>query len=251
MANQQRGIQTVELSGEILKLICNSPKSLSLSEISEYMALPPGSVYKYLNSLLRTGLLKRNENSLEFEAGSLSLRLGLAKIKNSEMLKQAQKALTKFADHYQANIFISMWSKTNGATVVFYKQTGGFFHIGFRLGIRLSLRNTASGRVFATYLSEKELDDYIKNVDLQEKEILISPELKKVYAQIKSQEYSYLMDSPTPGISSFSVPVLGKEGELMMALTAFTTSKSIDLNIEKQFISELKEIAKYVSEVSK
>ena len=65
MSNHQRGIQTVESAGEILALVCNSPKSLSLSEIAEAMELAPGSAYKYLVSLLRTGLLKRNERLLE------------------------------------------------------------------------------------------------------------------------------------------------------------------------------------------
>ena len=39
MAGQQRGIQTVDLSGEILRLICGSPKSLSLSEIAEALGV--------------------------------------------------------------------------------------------------------------------------------------------------------------------------------------------------------------------
>ena len=152
MAGQQRGIHTVELSGEILNLICRSKKSLSLSEIAETLGLAPSSAYKYLISLQRTGLLKRNESTLEFEAGALSLRLGIAKISQNEVVAQSRHLLTQIAEKHEVNVFTSLWSDLNGPTVVFYKEFAGFFNLGFRLGNKMAL-STATGRLFAAYKS--------------------------------------------------------------------------------------------------
>lgn len=249
MSNHQRGIQTVELAGEILQLVCSSPKALSLSEIAERMQLAPGSAYKYLVSLLRTGLLKRNENTLEFEAGSLSLRLGLSKINHDQRLQHARQALTELADQYQLNVFASMWSKHNGATVVFYKQAGGFFHIGFRLGIRLSLTRTASGRVFSTYMPITLLKQSKHTIDTNEYEVLSSSEFHNTLQQIKTLGYSHLMGSPTPGISSFAVPVFNTEDELVMVITAFHNSELLTFDIEQSLIRDLKNIAGQLKEL--
>lgn len=248
MSNHQRGIQTVEFAGEILQLVCSSSRSLSLSEIAEKMQLAPGSAYKYLLSLLRTGLLKRNENTLEFEPGPLSLRLGLAKINHDSLLKSAREFLSQLGDQYQVNIFASMWSKSNGPTVVFYKQAGGFFHIGFRLGIQLSLQHTASGRLFAAYLDRSFLEDFYPNLSDVEQKELKSTDFQSTLSQIKQQGYSHLVGSPTPGISSFSVPVVNDTGEFLMAITAFQSSENMTLEREQQLIFGLKNIAMTLKE---
>lgn len=249
MSNHQRGIQTVEFAGEILQLVCNSPKSLSLSEIAESMQLAPGSAYKYLVSLLRTGLLKRNEITLEFEAGPLSLRMGLAKIQHDLTLKHARQALTHLAEKYQLNVFASMWSKHNGPTVVFYKQTGGFFHIGFRLGIRLSLTQTASGRLFAAHLDQKTLELYGDSLDNSEQELLQTPQFIQTIDDIRAIGYSKLYGTPTPGISSFSIPVFNEDQQFVMAITAFQKAEMLRDDVEHNIIHDLKNIALELKEI--
>lgn len=249
MSSHQRGIQTVELAGEILQLVCSSPKSLSLSEIAETMQLAPGSAYKYLLSLLRTGLLKRNENTLAFEAGPLSLRLGLSKINHDATLQHARQVLTQLADKYQLNVFASMWSDHNGPTVVFYKQAGGFFHIGFRLGTRLSLNGTASGRVFAAYMPASSLSNYVENLEPERQQVLQQAEFQQQLTHIKTQGYSYLSGTPTPGISSFAVPVFNLAGEFMMTITAFHKSEMITPDVQDGLIQDLQRIAAELKEL--
>ena len=243
MSNHQRGIQTVEFAGEILKLICSSSKSLSLSEISESLQLPPGSAYKYLVSLLHTGLLKRDPTTLEFEAGPLSLRMGLAKINHDVILTQARQALTVLAEKYQLNVFASMWSKSNGPTVVFYKETGGFFHIGFRLGIRLSLHRTASGRIFSAYMDEQSLKEYDHGLTEEHVQSLSQPDFIDAIRTIKQQGYSYLKGKPTPGMTTYAVPVFDSQGQFIMAMTAFHTSEHMATIQAEELIQDLKNIA--------
>lgn len=250
MHSQQRGIQTVEYAGEILKLVCNSSKSLSLSEIAEAMQLSPSSAHKYLVSLLHTGLLKRNPSTLTFEVGSLSLRLGLSKIHHSAVLLHARQALSQIAEQYQLNVFASMWSMNNGPTVMFYKETGGFFHIGFRLGVRLSLSRTASGRVFAAYLDQSTLTEYSQRLGESESAGLSQPEFQHVIAQIRMQGYSLLKGTPTPGITSYAVPVFNANGTFFMVVTAFYKSGKLDHEQEKALIADLKAIAVSLKEAN-
>lgn len=240
MTNHQRGIQTVELAGDILKLVCSSKRSLSLSEIAETLELAPGSAYKYLISLLRTGLLKRNESSLEYEAGPLSLRLGLSKINHDAMLAQAREALTHLAEKYQLNAFASIWSDQNGPTVVFYKEYGGFFNIGFRLGMRLSLTNTTTGRLFAAYMDAEKLA--LSKQEL-EQEVSKQTDFKAELDSIRSQGYSTLSDIPTPGFTSYAVPVFDGQGQFVMTLTVFGQSDRFAQDKVETVIDELNQIA--------
>lgn len=244
MTNHQRGIQTVELAGDILKLVCSSKKALSLSEIADTLELSPGSAYKYLISLLRTGLLKRNDSTLEYEAGPLSLRLGLSKINHDQMLEQAREALTLLAEKYQLNAFAAIWSDLNGPTVVFYKEYGGFFNIGFRLGIRMSLTHTTTGRLFAAHMPTDVLAANSQAFDQAEKTTLDHPEFKHVIEQIRTSGYSTLSDIPTPGFTSYAVPVFDAIGQFMMTLTVFGASECFDQNQTTHIIDELNQLAK-------
>jgi DNA-binding IclR family transcriptional regulator len=244
MSNHQRGIQTVELAGDILKLVCRSKRSLSLSEIAEQLELAPGSAYKYLISLLRTGLLKRNETTLEYEAGPLSLRMGLSKMNHHSMLIQARAELTRLAEQYHVNAFASMWSSSNGPTVVFYKEYGGFFNIGFRLGMRLSMVNTTTGRLFAAYMDESRLTENDAILEADEILKLKHPEFIAEINQIKAQGYSTLTDIPTPGFRSYAVPVFDSNQQFVMTLTVFGPSDQFSTDQVNTIVHELNQLAK-------
>lgn len=242
MAGQQRGIQTVELSGEILKLICASKKSLSLSEIADYLNLAPGSAYKYLVSLQRTGLLKRNESTLEFEAGPLSLRLGLSKINHDQIIMQSRHALTQIAEKYEVNVFASLWSDINGPTVVFYREYAGFYNLGFRLGIHLTL-STATGRLFAAHKIKElrhlnQLKFYTADAHL-----FSDPTFQAGLSEIRQLGYSGLFDTPTPGISSFAIPVFDASNQMIFAMTFFARTTHLTTEKVQLLIQELKAIS--------
>ena len=248
MVGQQRGIQTVDLSGEILNLICHSEKPLSLSEIAEILGLSPGSAYKYLVSLQRTGLLKRNESTLEFEAGSLSLRLGIAKINHSEVIVQSRYLLTKIAERHEVNVFSSLWSDLNGPTVVFYKEFAGFFNLGFRLGNKMTL-STATGRLFAAYKSvhaEESLS--LQKAFQQDQKKLLDLDFQRDLADICALGYSELIDTPTPGISSYAIPVFNSAGKISFAITAFAKTQSLSPVKIQQILRELKASARDLQE---
>ncbi len=250
MAGQQRGIQTVELSGEILNLICRSKKSLSLSEIAETLGLAPGSAYKYLISLQRTGLLKRNESTLEFEAGALSLRLGIAKISQNEVVAQSRHLLTQIAEKHEVNVFTSLWSDLNGPTVVFYKEFAGFFNLGFRLGNKMAL-STATGRLFAAYKSvHAEENLLLQKAFLPEQEQFLDPVFQRDLADIRALGYSALIDTPTPGISSYAVPVFNSAGQISFAITAFAKTQYLSPEKIQQILVELKVAARDLQERS-
>lgn len=246
MADHQRGIQTVELAGQILKLVGTSNKPLSLSEISEQLNMAPSSVYKYLVSLSRTGLLKRNESTLAFEAGALCLRLGLSHIHHDLKLIEARKALTQFAEDFQVNVFLSKWSDLCGPTVIFYKEFAGFFNLGFRLGISLSLMRTATGRLFVAYQDQNALNSFVQQQDDSTEPVdLISLNLES--HQIKQQGYSILRDKPTPNISSIAVPVFDQNNQLIWGLTVFSQSQQLDSETSEKILTELKRISQYLS----
>ena len=77
MKSEQRGIQSVEVAGHILRMMVEQSAPMSLTEIAERVDSAPAQIFSYLVSLERTGMLKRDPVTQKYEPGSLSLRLGI------------------------------------------------------------------------------------------------------------------------------------------------------------------------------
>ncbi|MCY1165569.1 beta-ketoadipate pathway transcriptional regulator, PcaR/PcaU/PobR family [compost metagenome] len=246
MLQNQRGIQSVEVACQILHVICSSYKPLSLSEIAERVDMAPGSVHIYLVSLIRTGLLKRNEITLEYGPGALGLRLGISHFDNNPTLTKAKEKLSELAQKYNLNVFLSLWSN-EGPTVIFYREFAGFLNISFKLGITLSLLETTTGHLFCAYKDKSEIINILDRKD-PSKKLSTSFSSGKFQEKIKNIRHDAIVISenlPTYGITAIAVPVIDQVNQMNLALTVFTETEKIEAmsNTKDILIEDLKQIA--------
>ncbi|WP_165495622.1 IclR family transcriptional regulator [Acinetobacter sp. ANC 4173] len=243
----KRGIQSVEVASEILKVICSSPKPLSLSEIADILQIVPGSVHIYLVSLMRTGLLKRDETTLEYEPGALGLRLGISHFNKNQLIINGKIRLSAFAEKYELNAFISMWSN-EGPSVIFYKEFAGFLNISFKLGLTLSLLETTVGQLYCAYKSPEEVLNIIEKKPQKKYKSshYSTADFQNMLKDIRKNKHLMLDNTPTNGITAIAVPVLDKSNSISLALTVFTETEK--LKTISTPINQLIEELIYISE---
>lgn len=241
MLANQRGIQSVEIAGQILDVICSSDKPLSLSQIAEHLNIAPGSAHIYLVSLTRTGLLKRNEVSLEYEPGALILRLGIFHFDHYPTLTKAKEKISALAHQYHLNVFLTLWSD-DGPTVVFYRENAGFLNISFKLGITLPLLDTTTGQLFCAFRDTTLISELLtrKNQDL---ELYNSSLFQKKLKQIQHNAYVVAENLPTNGITAITVPVFDADQNVNLALTVFNETIKLEKELVSQIVNDLKKIA--------
>lgn len=241
MLATQRGIQSVEIAGQILDVICSSDKPLSLSQIAEHLNMAPGSAHIYLVSLTRTGLLKRNEVSLEYEPGALILRLGISHFDHYPTLTKAKEKISALAHQYHLNVFLSLWSD-EGPTVVFYRENAGFLNVSFKLGITLPLLDTTTGQLFCAFRDTALLSELLarKNQDLK---LFQSSAFQKKLKKIKQDAYVVTENLPTNGITAITVPVFDADQNVNLALTIFNETIKLDKASVSKIVNDLKQIA--------
>jgi hypothetical protein len=75
-AKPQRGIQSLDSTGELLGALVAAARPLSLRDLAALAGMPPAKAFPHLVSLLKIGLLDRDASGC-FEAGPLALELGL------------------------------------------------------------------------------------------------------------------------------------------------------------------------------
>lgn len=245
MKATQRGIQSVEVAGQILQVFVEQAQPLTLKELAELVGISAAQVYTYLVSLTRVGILKRNPFTQEFEPGHLSFRLGVAGLYNLPKVREAIPQADELGRREGVNVFLAVWSR-HGPTVVRYVEHGAVLNIGFRLGTVMSLTRTATGRLFSAFQPPSLSEDVIRNQTFTRDslDIFRSEVFQRDLEVIRDQRISIARGYPTPSVSSICAPIFDVEGHLLLTLTAFSSVASFD----ERRIAEVAETIRFATE---
>ncbi|WP_281074561.1 IclR family transcriptional regulator [Klebsiella quasivariicola] len=229
MKPEQRGIQSVEVAGHILRVMVEKSKPLSLTEIAELVDSAPAQIFTYLVSLERTGLLKRDPVTQKYEPGSLSLRLGLNALYDAPKVKEAIAAIERLGQQQKVNVFVSVWTRF-GPVVIFYREYGMVMNLGFKQGSVFSLIRTATGKLFAAYMPRAKCDEIIQQQTFTRDDptLFNSAEFQQTLAEIRLRGLSVSQSVPTPSVSALAAPVLDGDGNILLAISAFSSSNKLD-----------------------
>lgn len=246
--SKRRGIQSVELAAEILDVVVNKARALTLTEIAELVDTSPSRTYTYLVSLTRSGLLARDSLTMEFSPGPLSLRLGADALLDFPKVRSVIPLADDFGKEHGVNIFLTVWTPY-GPIAVRNIEWGDVLNIGFRQGALLSLSRTATGKLFSAYQDAQEIERVIASQRLVREGIdhFRSSGFQSELETIKACRVSVSRGVPTPSVSAISAPVFDASGKIALAITAFGASRSFDEQYIEDISGKLIGLAKLAS----
>ncbi|WP_144139779.1 IclR family transcriptional regulator [Paraburkholderia sp. BCC1884] len=231
----QRGIQSVEVSGRVLLALAQARTPLALSDLANAAQIAPGQAHAYLVSLSRLGLIKRDELSGRYEPGPLSLRLGLLHLENQPAFRAAVPRVAALAEAIGFSVAICI-AGPQGPTIVRYEHAGFPLHVNLHVGTVMSLPATSTGRVFCAFLPPEAVAGMWANqADAANRAMTPPNELTAFDATlnaIRARGLECSVDTPSPGISSLSAPVLDAHGRLSLALTVIGSTGAIDVSAD-------------------
>src|SRR5271170_3107040 len=97
-AKQQPGIQSVEVAAKILRAFIEAGRPVPLKELARLARLHPGKIHRYLVSLTRTELVTQDENSGHYGIGPMAIALGLAGVRNVDVVRASTALLPSLRD---------------------------------------------------------------------------------------------------------------------------------------------------------
>ncbi|TKC87831.1 IclR family transcriptional regulator [Trinickia terrae] len=228
----QRGVQSTEVGGRLLHALARAREPLALTDLAESAELAPAQAHTYLVSLTRLGLIKRDELSGRYEPGPLSLRLGLLHLEHQSAYRAAVPHATALAEALGCSVAICI-AGPHGPTIVRYEHAGFPLHMNLHVGTVMSLTKTATGRVFCAFLPAERVQAMWATQATRTLDAFASADERDAFeatlAAIRKRGIERAVDTPSPGISSLSVPVLDAHGELGAALTVIGSSGAIDV----------------------
>jgi len=253
----QRGIQSVEVGGQLLLALAHSGRPMALKDLARDAGMSPAKAHPYLVSFGKLGLIAQDEGSGRYGLGPLALQLGLISLQQFDPVRLATPLLRELADELGHTMAVAVWGD-RGATIVRIEEAPSAVHVNMRHGTVMSLRGTASGMLFAAHLPRDRVlaalaDEHAAALRLQghavpaKLKVAIDDELEAQWTEIRRHGVSRINGGAVPGVSAMSAPVFDDAGEIVLSLTAIGPTAIFDSRVDGGIATALRRSAKALS----
>ena len=252
MATEQRSIGSVEVGGQLLRVLTESDGPMMLKDLATKSGMTAAKAHPYLVSFVRLGLVEQDGATGRYELGPLALQMGLACMRRLNPVRLATEAIAELVLRINTTVALSVWGN-HGPTVVRIEEGTGAVHVNMRVGSIMSLLGTATGRVFAAYLPPKMIENFIESgvgrasVGDEAERQMTRTQVDKAVAEVRERGLSRAVERPIPGVNAFSAPIFDHTGSIVLVITAIGPSTTFNADWDSPIAEEVRKCAANVS----
>ena len=239
----QRGIQSIEVGGRLLQALARVGRPMALKDIAAAAGMAPAKAHPYLVSFGKLGLIVQDAGHGRYGLGPLALQLGLISLQQVDPLRLATERLPALAQSLGQTVAITVWGE-RGATVVRTEEAPSPVHVTMRHGAVMSLRGTASGRLFAAHLPRAVVRAALR---AEGGPAALDKAFEAELDAIRAAGISRVVDKAVVGVSGLAAPVFDGTGQLVLALTAIGATAGFDVRPQGAAARELLRCAQALS----
>ena len=248
-AKPQRGIQSLDNTGQLLGALVDAGRPLSLGELARAADMAPAKAFPHLVSLQKIGLLSRNADG-DFQAGTLGLELGLIALQRLSPTREAEPEVIALAHATGLSVAMAVQGPL-GPTVIRLEESARPQHVSLRVGTVLSMVNTAIGRVVAAHLPDDVLTEALAQDAIRMAGAALEGATQPGYAErlrtIRAGGIDHAVSRPVPGIDTLAAPVFDHTGALALVIAVMGSSGSFDSNLDSETAQVVKQAARRLS----
>jgi DNA-binding IclR family transcriptional regulator len=246
----QRGIQSVEVGGQLLRALAHHGRPMALKDLAREAGMTPAKAHPYLVSFGKLGLIEQTNASGHYGLGALAMQLGLISLQQFDPVRLATPRLLELARTLGHTVAIAVWGN-RGATIIRIEEAPSAVHVNMRHGTVLTLRGTASGRLFAAYLPAAAVLAALAleaaDGGARGKSARIDGAFAAELERVRAEGVSRAVDAAVPGVSALAAPVFDGQGQIVLSLTAIGPSPGFDTAPNGALALELRRVAAEVS----
>jgi DNA-binding IclR family transcriptional regulator len=203
---------------DILELLAGVDGGLSQAEIAKKLDRSPNEFYRMLDRLVKRGYVAR----LDGDRYVLTLKLfGLAQLHapTRRLASLAMPLMRELAEITRQENHIVVYDRGH-PVVIAQLEAPGYWGISIRVGSRMGLFDTGSGRVLLAFRNpEVRAMMVAEHVASGGPEARMTPEFIARLEEIREVGYETMPSAQTAGVTNLSAPILGADGEALGALT--------------------------------
>jgi DNA-binding IclR family transcriptional regulator len=251
-----RGIQSVEVGGQLLLALAHTGRPMALKDLAQAAGMTPAKAHPYLVSFGKIGLIAQDDATGRYGLGPLALQLGLISLQQVDPVRLASAELPALARQIGHTAAIAVWGN-RGPTIIRLEEGPAAIHVNMRHGTVVSVRGTASGRLFAALLprdkvlaalrvDQDDLDDLAAGA-ADPAAASFDAEFEAELAQIRQTGLSRTIGGTVPGVTALAVPVFDGFGGMVLGLIAIGPSATLDPDPAGPAVRALRQCAEALS----
>jgi DNA-binding IclR family transcriptional regulator len=144
-------IKSVHVSFTILRSFLGRRKALTLKEIGYQSGLPVSKAHRYLQSLIREGMIAQDPRTRLYRLGPAAIDIGLEALEAIDPVVQACETGRAYAEAHDIAVSVDVLGP-HGPICVWFEQPVTHVMSATRLGTVQSLTHSAAGHVFVAFL---------------------------------------------------------------------------------------------------
>lgn len=253
MRDGARGIQSVEVSGRILRALVKAGRPMMLKDLSEAADLKPAQCHAYLASLKNVDLVRQNDSTGLYSPGSFALRLGVSWLNANPQTRSAIGQLKMLAQEHRVMSLIVVWGSF-GPTIAHAYAGWTQASLNLRQGSLFSITGSATGRIFAAFSKALNAEQMISaELDNTSEHPAIGEDIDRtvfegMIREIRGRGYSIARGRPIPEINAIASPVFDNKGELVFAASLIGSAENLSVNEDAIAIQQMLHLSHDVSE---
>ncbi len=240
-----RGIQSVEVGGQLLKALAHTGRRMALKDLAREADMTPAKAHPYLVSFGKLGLIEQDPASGHYGLGPLAMQLGLISLQQVDPVRLAIAALPGLAHKLGCTVSAAVWGGQS-PIIIRVEEGPTPIHISMRHGSAASMRHTATGKVFAALRPAGEVALALAREG--HAGALDEPGFAAELQAVRQSGISRVQDELHLGISGLAAPVFDGFGRLALVIAAIGPTASMQLGPASPQALTLRQATQEISE---
>ncbi|SOC11630.1 IclR family transcriptional regulator [Ureibacillus xyleni] len=244
--NKTSVIQSLQIGLNILEILAKEKEPLKFTDIQNLTSMTKSNLYKYLSTLSQFGMIYRNPHTNTYTLGHKLVQLGSVALGHTSLIEMVIPHFKKINERTNLTVLLAVPS-IQGPLISYISSSAEYgINIGAQMGTHLPL-NCSTGIVFSTF----EKNSIMKEWELEELMKFSKDEIEKFNEEkekTKQLRFATKKEPLVTHVSSFSVPILNFNEELLGAITIVGITETVPKTLDDPTGQFVMEIAKEISE---
>jgi len=202
-------LNTVDKALRAIELLCENPRGLRLSEMSAMLDIPQSSLHHVLSTLSPFDYVQQDPETKKYSLGFRFLEISKRILDNMDLRTIARKHLDELYKQSQESTHLSI---LRNKKLVFIEKIGSPVGLSLAtyIGFATDPHAAAAGKVLLADLSEKEIRDMYRDVEIKsyaKNTIQDLGRLLNELARIRAQGYAIDDEEYYEGVRCVAAPV--------------------------------------------
>jgi DNA-binding IclR family transcriptional regulator len=234
----------------LLKVIAESGQGLSLKELAAKSGLPPSTVHRLLQVLVRSAMVERGSHQ-SYRAGRELHRIASLVRAQFDLVSITRPHIEKLWSDWQETTVLCLYNPSDRtASIADAVLTPHPLRHAIEIGMKLALPWGSLGRSMLAMLPENEVDAVLKSESLGPLSGRPVPPRAEIAAEldrIRDQGFADYLD-PDYDVAGIAAALTGEDGQLVGCIGVTMPSQRYQMHDRQALAFAIRDISKALSE---